>query len=350
MANRGRLARRASLAAQLEYGPQVSALLTVMQQAADDYQGSVKASNTAATGVARSARRAIPTVRRVYGDAARRNVQQHSAVATALAGLGASADPYKASAATEEGAFLSRQADERARAVTELAARRTDARAGAAYEQRALRADLSATRNKIGTQLQQLTAEQGAATSKNLLDLLDAAANRHIDRARLDETQRHNRATEQNAARNAARRNGGVRLLTPEQQNVAFDKLEEARGWIRKLGRSNGTGRVRDMLRTGATLNVPMLDPAADQSNGPVYLTDTRGNTRTQKVTIPRYGKDLLNAAYDLEVLGYLSRPNVAALHARGLHIGRRYKVRQRGSNAPPGGVGPPSPRVGYAH
>lgn len=355
---RGRLARRAALGAQLEYGPQVSALLTLMEQAGQDFRSGVRATRTSTRGVIRSVRAATPQVQGAYDDAAGVSTQQEGAVATALAGLGRAADGYKASQSIESGAYAKRQADERARALTELAQRGVEARAGGAYQVRALRGQLAGERQRIGSQLQSLAAQEGAATQRNLMDLLDAASQDRLARARINisrdnaaETRRHNRATERNAARNG--RPGGMRPLNPNQQNEAFDRLEEARGWIRKLSASRriGSGRIRAMLRTGSTLQVPVLDPSADQSNGPVYVTDSRGNTKMQSVRVPTFGKDLINAAYDLEVLGYLTRPNVEALHQRGLRIGRRYRVVLGPRRPLPSGIsGPPSPNVGYPH
>lgn len=361
MAGRGRghLARRAALGAQLEYGPQVSALLTLMEQAGQDFRSGVRATRTSTRGVIRSVRAATPQVQGAYDDAAGVSTQQEGAVATALAGLGRAADGYKASQSIESGAYAKRQADERARALTELAQRGVEARAGGAYQVRALRGQLAGERQRIGSQLQSLAAQEGAATQRNLMDLLDAASQDRLARARINvsrdnaaETRRHNRATERNAASDGRR---GIRPLTPSQQNEAFDRLEQARGWIRKLSanRRIGSGRIRAMLRTGSTLQVPILDPSVpDQDpNNPVYLRDTHGNTKMQSVSVPSYGEDLINAAYDLEVLGYLSRPNVAALHRRGLRIGRRYRVVLGPRRPLPDGIaGPPAPNAGYAH
>lgn len=339
----GSARRRAQLAAELEYAPQQQALALLLSQAASDYQGGVAASRSAARGVARSARAAIRPTRGAYQASARQADAAQQSLAQQLGGLGPAADPYKASAAGESALQDQLRVQQQANATTELRSRAVEARQGAAYDARALRAQLQDQVLKIGGQMQSLAGQQGAATQKLYLDLLDEGADRRISRDRLAETQRHNRAMERDKGR--VRAPGGTELLKTSQQNAVFDKIDEARSYIAQLESAGlGSGEIRQILLHGHKTPVETVyDPATgkpliDERTG---LKKTKGGTE-----IPAFkSKLVVNAAYDLAKLGSLSPANVKALHRAGLLIKGRYKVQpKRKKLLSPDFIGPPAP------
>lgn len=327
---RRRLADRAELAARLQYMPQQSALAALMQQAMGEFERGVAASRSAARGVARSARAAIRPSRQEFRAMQARVRERRQAAVEGMQELGEVADPYRA-AMLSEATLADQLARQQQRGtVNELRARAVQARQGAAHDVRALRAQLASDLGQLAQQSQLLSAQEGAAAASIFQDLLDARAERNIRRRRLGlEQQRvdlRRQELERRAARDAARRRGR-RLLTLGQANQQWDRLEEARGYVRALLRSGelGTGQIRDVLRRGRDKR-RVVERAED------------GSERVREIPgIPRFPNDLINAAFDLEVLGYLSRPNIRALRKRGLTIGDRYPTARRVIGRRPG-------------
>jgi hypothetical protein len=341
---------RAQLAAQLQYAPQKQALALLLQQAQQDYQSGVQASQSAATGVARSARRAIRPTRQAYAQVGQTARQDRSVLAQQLGGLGAAADPYKASAATEFALADQLRGQERAGATTELRQRAVEARQGAAYDARALRGQLQDSVLKIGGQLSSLAGQQGASQSKTYLDLLDQANRDRISQGNLTERQRHDRATEHQAAVDAQGGHGpgGVKLLATSQQNKIFDQIDQAMNYVkqlslpnRKTGKVLPTGAIRNILLNG--LKTPVEAVYDPDTGKPVIDKKTGLRKTTGGAEFPAFkSKLIVNAAFDLAKFGYLSEANVKALHRAGLLIHKRYKV---ATQLPAGQIGPPSPQ-----
>jgi hypothetical protein len=323
---RNRNAQRADLAAQLRYQPQSLALLELLQQAKGQFETGSEAAGAAATGVARSAKKAIAPTRQDFQASRQATLARNEVAAGNVAELGPAATPYKASFETEaalaDQLSRSRQRD----TVTELRGRAVDARAGAAQEQRQLRSEYAGQVGDIGRQLQQVASQQGAYGSSVYQDLIDAAADRKTDRLglllegkRYEETARHNRATEgisqQRAdqdAIDAARRARGRRWLPSSQANRVFDQIEEAQKVIEELETYDfGSGEIRRMLILG---------------EGIPDTRDPRTGEILPGMPVPKLPKDLVNAAYDLYVLGGLSQANVEALRRRGVRPLRRYE------------------------
>lgn len=324
-------ASRAALAAELRYQPQSLSLLELLRQAQGRYTTGTAASAAAAKGVGEAARAAIVPTRQDFQGSREATLQRTRAARGNIAELGAAATPYKASF-TGEAALadqLSRQMQRET--VSELRSRGVDAAAGAVQEQRQLRAEYAGDVGDIGRQLQQVASQQGAYTSSVYQDLVDAAANRDLrrlgltlDGARLDETRRHNQTTEgiaRQRADQAGRRRGGRRgsWLAQSQQNAQLDDVARAVSYIRQLDNGQrGSGRIRQALLNGVKVDAA---PVYDDQGRRVLNKDGTQKT-TAGVTIPAFDRDLVNAAYDLHELGYLSRANIDALHRRGSRSG----------------------------
>jgi hypothetical protein len=302
------------------------ALLELLQQAKGQFETGSEAAGAAATGVARSAKKAIAPTRQDFQASRQATLARNEVAAGNVAELGPAATPFKASFETEaalaDQLSRSRQRD----TVTELRGRAVDARAGAAQEQRQLRSEYAGQVGDIGRQLQQVASQQGAYGSSVYQDLIDAAADRKTDRLglilegrRYEETARHNRATEgisqQRADQDAAdaqKRARSRRWLPSSQANKVYDGIDEARSWIDDLERAGyGSGEIRRMLLQGT--GIPdTRDPATGQV--------------IPGLDVPKVPKDYINAAYDLYALGGLSKANIEALRRRGVRPLRRYE------------------------
>jgi hypothetical protein len=337
--------QRARLAAQLQYAPQQQALGLLLQQAYSDYGSGVAASRSAARGVARSARSAVAPTRGAYQASARQADRAQSSLSQQLGALGHAADPYKASASGEMALQDQLRARAQADATTELRQRAVEARQGAAYDARALRGQLQDSVLRIAQQQQLLAGEQGATQSKLFMDLLDQAHRDKLAQGSLTERVRHDRATEQNAARN--RGPGGARLLPQSQQNAVFDKIDAAVPLIAQLeGAGLRSHEIRSILLNGHRTPVQTVyDPATGR---PVIDTRTGLRKTTGGSEIPAFrSKTVVNAAYDLYALRYLSEANIRALHRAGILIRGRYRLEPKGGA--PRGVGKAVQRVGRA-
>lgn len=325
-----RNAQRASLAAQLRYDPQSAALLQLLQQAKGQYETGSAAAQEAATGVARSAKQAIGPTRQDFRTSRQATLARTETAGQNVAALGAAATPYKASFETEASLAdqLSRQRQRDT--VGELRGRAVDARAGAAQEDRQLRAQYAGQVGDISQQLQTVAAQQGAYGSTVYQDLVDASADRNtrrlgllLDGRRLDETARHNRATEGTAQQRAdqaaerALRARGRRWLPSSQANKVYGEIELARSWIGDLSASGySSGEIRRMLLQGT--KIPDTRDVDPETGREVVLPG---------LDIPQIdSKDYINAAYDLHELGGLSRANIVALRRVGVRPLRRYE------------------------
>lgn len=149
--------------------------------------------------------------------------------------------------------------------------------------------------------LDQVKAAQDAAADRSTAR--QAARDYRLALRKQIETERHNLATERNSSKKGGKGGKkprkGVGSLTRGQENTIVSDVSRAQSWIKRL-RNAGVpeSEIRSILETGGKV-------------GP----------KGQTVKVPAFDKDYVNAAYDLAVYGYLSRPNIRALHTRGLHI-----------------------------
>lgn len=98
----------------------------------------------------------------------------------------------------------------------------------------------------------------------------------------------------------------GLGSLSQDQENTAHDAISSVQTLASELkAAGESQANIRRLLLNGGELD--------------------EGNGKTRKVAPAP--KAYVNAAMDLAFLGGLSRANVKALHARGLHVGGKYKL-----------------------
>lgn len=336
--------RQAELETFLRTSPEQSALRLLMSDARDNLISGTKADRGAAGIVSRSARAARPTVEKDYGGAITQATAQQQAVEGTLRALGPAAAPFLAAIAREGGGTVQRLTESRASSLGELTGRESDAAAGLASAIRTRRAQYEGDVKKVRTRQLDVAREAGAFKAATLGDLEkadeDRAARDKISRRSARTTRRgqdmsHADRQAALAAKKAAdAAKPGKPRLTPDQRGAADDQLTVARRWISRLTKAGwSSSQIRQTLETGGSVVVPRADAtgAKDPKTGKVKMKE-------QTITVPKISHAgpikahaLINAAYDLEVLGYLSPPNRKAL--RGVPgLPKRSPVGNRGA------------------
>lgn len=296
------LLERALLEADLKLGGQGSALRELLGQARGEYIRTRRVNASNARAIQASTMAAAPATSKAFDLALGSVAAQRQAL-----GYGGPGD-------VQAQAYARRVGEQKANALVDLVGQAQRAEAGRVYGGDVARNEYLGTKRKIVGQLGDLAREQGATAQLAYGRLKGEQAGRGVTKRgqditargqdiasaqtqqRLAETARHNRAVE--SAR-GAQRGGGPRWVSPVAHARAKDSIDEAQQWVQRLSHLP-SGQVRDLMRTGGELTVQgQLEP----------------------VKVPRFSKDYINAAYDLQVKGGLSQANVDALHRRGLKI-----------------------------
>lgn len=295
MPRRDPLLEQAALEASLKLGPQGNALRSLLSDLAGQYSRTRKVNASNAAGIAEATRQARPEVGGAFDQAL-------SSVSAQRAALGASGDPQAA-------AYQRRVGEQKANALNELSGRELRATEGRVFANQTAREEYLGGKQKIISQLQDLAGQEGAETAASYGRLRESQRDRAVttrgqtlssaDRqASLTETQRHNQASEQIAAQRAGAKK--PKLATTQAHTKAKDSIDEARRWITRLSQGSSTStQIRDLLETGGSVDVGQPEP----------------------LKIPKFSKDFINAAYDLQFNGGLSKANIKALHRRRLSV-----------------------------
>src|ERR1700741_2688100 len=154
MAKRRPLLRRARLEAKLRYGPEIRALEELAAESKGTLRAGVAAEQGAAEGIRAALRAEKPRLAGSDDKALGAAGAATQDVAQAVAGLGASADPFRAVIARERGGASQRLSEARTDAMRELSSRAVDAEAGRAYAITNLRGQHAQDMRKIGRQRQ----------------------------------------------------------------------------------------------------------------------------------------------------------------------------------------------------
>lgn len=332
----GQLGQEAGTAAEVSYGPAERQALGVQRDTTgwyDSYLNEMKAHTAATVGFGQQAVAQQAQFAAGARGFDRQNANQMQGAAQAAATpLGATADPSlmqtASNASSARQALLASFGQQQAgtNAANNIYA---DTRARVVAPGQKLRAQAQAA-GKVG----EIATEKGAYTQKyrqdriadelkNVLsaqalgvDLTKAKTAAAVQSAKLDETTRHNQAQEtiaqqnaQTSATKAAKSTGSSSSsaakkskLTSTQTSAQKDQIDQAVTWIKRLSKTavknKQTGKAQKL--TSSQIR---------------QLLQTGGSGA------PKIPKDLVNAAYDLAVLGHLSPANVRALHKRGLSI-----------------------------
>jgi hypothetical protein len=320
------LLERALLDTNLKLGPQASALRSLLSDLAGQYSRTRRVNASNALGISAATRQARPEVGGAFAQALASSQAQRAAL-----GVGGQ-DPQAA-------AFERRVGEQRAGALNDLTQRELRATEGRVYANNAARDEYLGGKSKIMGQLQELAGQSGALTASTLGQLRDDRAQRSLTRSGQRVTEGNSIRSQQQSERNSIRSSGidpdtgrpipggkqdkasrgtlpgGAKVASQAAHSSAKDNIDGALTWIKRLSQGTFTSKeIRDMLQAGGEVDVGQATP----------------------LKVPRFSKDFVNAAYDIEVLGGLSRTNVRALHRRGLKIrSLGYPTRKAGDQGP---------------
>lgn len=336
---------QASAETRVRYGPELSALKQLLSSAAGDYSASRSAAAGSAAGIQRAVQQAVPFVGAAYDQAGTLQANASTLLARDLAGLGATADPYKAAATTETAAALSRIGAGRAAAVGDLGQRYLRAQDTANYMRTKALSDYQSTKGQIGTRLGDLAREEGSFAQGRVAGLTnDAKKLQHeanMLRTRNEFTAGQNRAGRvvtkrgqdlshqdrqaAKAARDAKAKQ--VKWATPQQHGALQDQIGALQSQVHEM-QADGDTRAQiahDLLNGVPARTIPK--GTVDPSTGKPLTADLH------VPAVPKAPSQLaLSVALDLAFDKHVSRRNVGQLHAR------RYKVHELGypTNPPP--------------
>lgn len=308
---RDSLLARALLEADQRYGPQGAALRSLLSERAQEYDRTRRVLASNARGIVAATQQARPEMSQAFDQA----------LATAQAARGALGTPQ---GDPQAAAYTRRVSEARAHALNALSDRATQAEEGRIYGGQTARREYLADKRKIGDQLLGLLGQSGAFVAARRGELADEAASRGIDRRRIAETERHNRAAEATARAREVRQARGpqraptrIKWASQEQHAKARDLIEEAVGQVRDLRQdTQSRAEIIALLIKGV--------PASKLPDG------------TTVPPIPKLPPDYARAATNLVFDKTLSRGDVARLHNRRLRIrSLGYPTRKGGATAP---------------
>jgi hypothetical protein len=324
----GRLLDQAALEAIVRFGPQLDALKQLQHQAHQTFGTRVTAANATAGAIHGAVDVAAPKVAGAYDEAGLRQAAiAGTLINTDLAGLGPSADRFKAAGAVEAAGAADRLNAGRSQALTDLANRGVEAEAGRTQAVRTAGDQLAGDLQRIGDEKVSLIGQAGAFKASQLADLREAerqraftasenAANRANARGI---AAGHDAVSLSNAATSAASKGkggkgsrgrlpGGVPLATPTEHGNARDSIEGALQEAKTFKAHGGTRPdVGKLLITGA--------PAQTKK-------DKNGDSQHIPGVTPHkalYVRVALDLAYD----GHISPDTAKLLHKRGLSVKR---------------------------
>lgn len=344
------LQRQAAQLAQLQYLPEVQALLGLRQDAGRQYKTDVASAIGTAASLKAGARAAAPVTRKVYGQAEQTRLAANDLAAHVLAAQPADS-PFRAAFGIESAGARTRFGEARAGALHELTQRALEADAGRAFDLQAAGQTRRASLGRIGQQLVGVRAQQGLATSTTLSKLradAQALAVKQAGQALGDRnafarlygfdpvTGRKTLAAQTANSKlnaSASKLGAGVltgvgvsaglfpkpRKLTGPQQGSALTQLHVAVDTISSLKGHVPSHALRTYLETGYTSKPQYADKAGHPV--PAGTPGARKIPGTGGTKIPRIkpsgpiaSHDIINAAFDIAVNGRLSRPNRDAL------------------------------------
>lgn len=328
----GRARRRAIAEAQLRFGPQERVLVDALGTARSGALAQIRTARGTSSALQAAVRRARKPLKREYARAEATATAARGDLIGHLGALGPAAAPFSAAVAREQAGTISRSAQERANALRGLSLMGVQAAEGGVAAELNARSQLQQQRADIGKQLQGIEADKGAFTVSQLEDIRAAdrafreqkrghdltykASTRNSrrtaasNRARLDETKRHNQATERTAAARVAGK-GRKNKVTGSQSGHAIDQIALARQTIRTYAGHQDRASIRAWLHKGESLK--------DKTTGKVV-------DKVPKVTNagPISSDALITAAFELEYHQHLSAASRRAL--RGVHLPRAWK------------------------
>lgn len=241
---------QAQALADVQYGPQFSSLASALQDVASELKQGTQFERGAAQGIQAALKAARPVVQQDFADLTKNAKLAQQNYSQTMAGLGSSADPFRAAAARESlGAGSVDRAQERT--LRDLTMRGAEAQAGAVYNTRNLQNRARQERSKLRTQAKDLTRQQASFVAGEVPKLANQDFDRQIDLANLDL-----RAQEVNAKKRGGGLSPSEQRQRAERSASAKDEIERAQGLVADLMKGGEKSvRIRQLLKVGGILD-----------------------------------------------------------------------------------------------
>lgn len=323
--------RQAAAAAAVKYNPSQRVLLDALASARSEEGRAVRSAKGTSSALVAAIGRARKPLTSAYHDAAVTATAARGDLLGHLASLGPAADPFSAAVAREQAGTTSRAALERANALGELTLRGVQAREGRASSVQNAHRQYATDASAIYRQLVGNAQDRGSFTAQQIGEITAAQRSIRAQNARARLTARTSVANSKRSARTARRgqnlthrdkvaARGAAR--TKEAQKTALAVLKGAKPKAETRGSFNFKGYISDvqgLINDGRSHKV---------SDHQIRANLIDGKNPSGK----KYSRDAVNAAFDLTTLGYLSRPNIVALHRRGVRIPKAWRTKPRQS------------------
>lgn len=347
---RNRFASEAAQQSLVRFGPQLTALTQLADEAGKTYRSTTANARVAAEGTQAAVDRALPEVQGIYDQAGlAQSIANGGLLGGDLAhitGGGLGVDAIKAGAANEAATMTRNLASARAAAVADLMSRRTRASEGAQFSTENARSDLLGALTKIAQQRLALGDQRGAFESSVISDLQNAATKQAHDTAQKSADRRNRLLTagvnpdgtvipggkaDKPGKKGAARLPGGAKLQSTSAHSSLLSKLDAVKAvaaplvaQAKKEGHSRAfVGRLLLHGVQGGTLH----DPATGR-----VKVDPNTGLEQQAPSIKAQDPFLTTLTLDLLYDGHVSHRNAQMLHRRG------FSLKALGLPGPPSG------------
>lgn len=320
-ARRNKYADQVAALSAAKFTPQLQALKLLLSQAGQDRQQGIDVARSTGRAVAGLARTAVPQadasltatltgLSQAKGQMP--SVQDTSGPAGAIA-AGSQRDMTLAASNAQAQAQRTRD---------ELIARQTDAASGAAQGVLQAQATYRRDRERIGQQLSDLSAQEGAFSAGELAKLLSAETSRNHSIAQQQRSQAFSREQQQRSfdhtdanrtAKTAPLVPGGVKRRTPLQEGAAKDSVGQALTYAQQLKAGGRTMQeAGSTLKKGRETQTVEVGVEKDPATG-------RPRNKTVKVPgIPRQKTLWSQVAVQTAYWGGITRNTARELHRRG--------------------------------
>ncbi len=323
----------------MRYGGQLGELARLARDTRGESEVRARDSIAAGDAIAQSAKSATPELQRIYDSSLGEMAKREGQLRQDLAGLGPAGDRYKAGGLFTSTTAANRTSGEKASALRELVGRRQDAVSGARFGAQQARDQGASEVSKIRDKILDVQAESGAfqagrigelkegqrdrATTRRgqTLTARERQKDRELDKARLGETQRHNKAAEKNSAAKGGKK--PLKLQSTEKHAATRSEIDRA---LQAAKGQKQNGYDRRTAGKFLTTDVPATE-GEDGTKVPARKADS-GLAAT--------------VALDLAYLGYISDGTRKRLNEQRFSVKTLGLGDKSAGNAKPKGLTPP--------
>lgn len=321
------LADQASLEGQVKFGPEERALGALAEDVMSNYVNDVNIARGTAAGTQASVKAARPGMALGYLAGAGLSGRARSftdPVVSGLQGQGGTTGTIMAALGRERQGGQTRLGEGLADALQGLTDRSVMASEGLTHQVQAAGSKRDSELEKIARRSQDIGSERGTFEAARIGTLADEAADRALeqdaldvrrddvkaDNARadlsLDETKRHNRASEKGKGGSKKTPRTGLGSLNQNQENALRGDLSTALSNVQRIKKGKGSyEQAIEYLSSG-------MEPNALGEGSP---------------GIPRIKhRPLIDAAVQIDRDGHISAATVKELHGLGLHIPTKWR------------------------